>query len=103
MASNLLFVLENKRTKCLDIKLTRGPFQKGCVVLDSYCSPGQLLDRSLVSVSDLWSNLTHFEMIKEDGKSVIGENFTIVNVTSEDSGLYFCVGQTNAGMTPGMY
>ena len=48
------------------------------------------------------SNLTHFEMIKEDGKSVIGENFTIVNVTSEDSGLYFCVGQTNGGMTPGM-
>ena len=48
------------------------------------------------------SNLTHFEMIKEDGKSVIGENFTIVNVTSDDSGLYFCVGQTNGGMTPGM-
>ena len=41
-------------------------------------------------------------MIEDNGKSVIGENYTIVNVTSEDSGLYFCVGQTNAGMTPGM-
>ena len=48
------------------------------------------------------SNLTHFEMIEDNGKSVIGENYTIVNVTSEDSGLYFCVGQTNAGMTPGI-
>lgn len=48
------------------------------------------------------SNLTHFEMIEDNGKSVIGENYTIVNVTSEDSGLYFCVGQTNAGMTPGV-
>ena len=49
------------------------------------------------------SNPDHFETIEDrPGHSYTGENFTIENVQPEDAGLYFCVGQTNAGMTPGI-
>lgn len=48
------------------------------------------------------SNASHFESITDqNNKPLDEEEMTIYNVQPEDAGLYFCVGQTNAGMTPG--
>ena len=44
----------------------------------------------------------NFEMVLDaDGRPVIGEHLIIEGITLEDAGMYFCVGKTNSGFTPG--
>ena len=46
---------------------------------------------------------TSFEAVIDPatGMSATGETLTITDTKTSDSGLYFCAGQTNSGMTPG--
>uniref|UniRef100_A0A0K2V482 receptor protein-tyrosine kinase n=1 Tax=Lepeophtheirus salmonis TaxID=72036 RepID=A0A0K2V482_LEPSM len=37
-----------------------------------------------------------------DGGNVVGENLVISSANLSDSGVYFCIGRTNYGMTPGI-
>ena len=46
---------------------------------------------------------TSFEAVIDPatGMSATGETLTITDTKTSDSGLYFCAGQTNSGITPG--
>ena len=47
-------------------------------------------------------NKDHFELLTDaDGRRVIGEHLVIRNASKSDEGAYYCMAQTNSGMTPG--
>ena len=77
-------------------------FEADMAMLIHWLRPEESLRNSENETELDGSNPEHFETILDaNGNSYMGENFTIENVQAEDAGLYFCVGQTNAGMTPG--
>ena len=78
-------------------------FQADLALLVHWLRPTEAIRNSMNETEMDGSNPDHFETIEDrPGHSYTGENFTIENVQPEDAGLYFCVGQTNAGMTPGI-
>ena len=77
-------------------------FEAGMAMLIHWLRPEVSLRNSENETELDGSNPDHFETILDaNGNSIKGENYTIENVQAKDAGLYFCVGQTNAGMTPG--
>jgi hypothetical protein len=77
-------------------------FESDLAVLVNWVRPSQ---------KSLAENMTTFEpkdpksfqVVQEpsSGHPVMGETLIIEETKLADSGLYFCVGQTNSGMTPG--
>lgn len=48
------------------------------------------------------SNSSNFRSVRDDlGQPAIGDVLHIPSAGPADAGMYFCVGQTNTGMTPG--
>ena len=77
-------------------------FESDLGVLVSWIRPSKQAIEQETTVFDPKDPMS-YEILKdpESGEQVSGEYFTIKNAKLSDSGLYFCAGQTNSGMTPG--
>ncbi len=77
-------------------------FKSDLGVLTNWVRPSKKAIEQKMTVFDP-KDPESFEVLHdpESGEPVSGEYFTIKNAKLSDSGLYFCAGQTNSGMTPG--